>query len=585
MTQRVDMRHQNLGMRTAAALALAGWSLVIGTLLYAPEWIQPPKIGAPSLWLGALAVVARLLAFNIHRSSRIAIDSSFYIACVFITGGATATLLILIVLTVDASIRALRGEREGITLRSNVIYVLFKSGLPSFALMLLTMGFSEARLLEATDRELWLLLPTFSLTFLLVHYALVGSRQALESSDGREIRPIVSRAVVAELSLIPLSLAMVLAYRASGLGLMVLLGATGLLTSLLFRRSVLLSNALTRRVRDLMHLNESGKLLASCIDEERLWTNLPEALRQLSPVMVDSILEVGLLSDESPELVKVHRYLADGATSETEMVPVEASLANLILRESREAVEDGRRMEVYDTTDSESGERTIGLPLRAGEAWLGALWIRLPQGHQRLGPKFFPVFQIAVDQVAVALNNTKLYALATVDGLTGLFIRRYLDQRAVEEWERFRRYKTPFSVIMIDLDHFKKLNDRYGHQAGDLALKIAADAVGSNMRGFDVAARYGGEELACLLPRTNVTEAGVVAERIRADIEAAKIYYQGVNIAVSASIGVADSTQKTFDCWEMVRVHADEALLEAKASGRNRVHLAKNQAIPLRAEG
>ena len=78
------------------------------------------------------------------------------------------------------------------------------------------------------------------------------------------------RAVTAELSLIPLSLAMVLAYRSSGVGLMVLLGATGLFTSMLFRRSILLSHALTKRVRDLSHINESGKLLASCIDEERL---------------------------------------------------------------------------------------------------------------------------------------------------------------------------------------------------------------------------------------------------------------------------------------------------------------------------
>ena len=105
-----------------------------------------------------------------------------------------------------------------------------------------------------------------------------------------------------------------------------------------------------------------------------------------------------------------------------------------------------------------------------------------------------------MDQVAVALNNTKLYALATVDGLTGLYIRRYLDQRAAEEWERYRRYKSTFSVIMIDLDRFKRLNDRFGHQAGDMALKVAAEAVSTNMRGFDVAARYGGEELACFPP-------------------------------------------------------------------------------------
>ena len=139
--------------------------------------------------------------------------------------------------------------------------------------------------MSATDTELWWLLPTFSVTFLLVHYALVGSRQALESSDGRQIRPIVSRAVTAELSLIPLSLAMVLAYRSSGDGLMVLLGATGLFTSMLFRRSILLSHALTKRVRDLSHINESGKLLDHVIPH-------PEMLRPGILRGIESLNEV-----------------------------------------------------------------------------------------------------------------------------------------------------------------------------------------------------------------------------------------------------------------------------------------------------
>ena len=157
--------------------------------------------------------------------------------------------------------------------------------------------------------------------------------------------------------------------------------------------------------------------------------------------------------------------------------------------------------EIYDGERQLDGKtaQVIGLPLVAGDACLGAIWITLP-AEQRIGTDFFRVFPIAVDQVAVALNNTKLYALATVDGLTGLYIRRYLDQRAAEEGSDTADINQLFSVIMIDLDRFKRLNDRFGHQAGDMALKVAAEAVSTNMRGFDVAARYGGEELACFLP-------------------------------------------------------------------------------------
>ena len=99
-----ERKSQRLGIRTASALAIAGWALVIGLLVYGPDWLRAPGLDVPILWLGLLAVIARLLAFDVHTSSRIAIDSAFYIAAVFISGGASATLLVLVVLTTDASV-------------------------------------------------------------------------------------------------------------------------------------------------------------------------------------------------------------------------------------------------------------------------------------------------------------------------------------------------------------------------------------------------------------------------------------------------------------------------------------------------
>ena len=317
---------------------------------------------------------------------------------------------------------------------ANVVHVLYKSGLPAFALMLLTIGFSEARLMSATDTELWWLLPTFSVTFLLVHYALVGSRQALSRRMAdRFVRLSISRGDCR--AIVDSTLARNgLAYRSSGDGLMVLLGATGLFTSMLFRRSILLSHALTKRVRDLSHINESGKLLASCIDEERLLKNLPEALRQLSDEMSDSVLEIGLVSEEFEGLLEVHTYPADRSGRTSQLLALEETVAGSVLEFSDGEWSVGSS-EIYDGEREYDGKtaRVIGLPLVAGDACLGAIWITLP-AEQRIGTDFFRVFPIAVDQVAVALNNTKLYALATVDGLTGLYIRRYLDQRAAEEW-------------------------------------------------------------------------------------------------------------------------------------------------------
>ena len=148
MLDKPHRRGQSLGIGTASALALAGWALVLGLAAYGPSWLRTPQLDLTIVWLGLLAVVARLLAFNVHSSSRIAIDSAFYITAVFISGGAIATLMVLFVLSIDASARVLRGDREPMLARTNVVYVLYKSGLPALALMLLTIGFSEARLMS-----------------------------------------------------------------------------------------------------------------------------------------------------------------------------------------------------------------------------------------------------------------------------------------------------------------------------------------------------------------------------------------------------------------------------------------------------
>ena len=127
----------------------------------------------------------------------------------------------------------------------------------------------------------------------------------------------------------------------------------------------------------------------------------------------------------------------------------------------------------------------------------------------------------------MALENARLYELATVDGLTGLYVRRYFDSRLKEELERSRRFDTSFSVVLLDIDDFKKLNDTHGHVVGDRVLREVAQAVRSSMRGVDIAARYGGEEFAFILPRTAIVDAHAAAERIRQDVADARVAYEG----------------------------------------------------------
>ena len=161
-----------------------------------------------------------------------------------------------------------------------------------------------------------------------------------------------------------------------------------------------------------------------------------------------------------------------------------------------------------------------------------------------------------------------------IDTLTNIPNRRQFDRDVIREWNRGKRDKTPFSILMIDVDHFKMYNDTHGHQQGDVALITVASAITSSLkRATDIAARWGGEEFAVLLPETELAGALTVAEEIRKNVETSMIPGDdGVEIHnVTISIGVAPiiPTEDT-NISELIR-RADEALYKAKDTGRNRV--------------
>ncbi len=166
----------------------------------------------------------------------------------------------------------------------------------------------------------------------------------------------------------------------------------------------------------------------------------------------------------------------------------------------------------------------------------------------------------------------KLEMVSRIDGLTQLFNRSHWQSRLSEEFSRAARYQTPLSLIMFDLDHFKKVNDTYGHLGGDAVLCAVSRVVKSSLRENDIAGRYGGEEFGIILPNTPEAGAMVVAERIRASIEASPIPFEDREIKATSSLGVTEYRQGVVDCEALI-AQADAALYKAKESGRNRVIL------------
>lgn len=164
--------------------------------------------------------------------------------------------------------------------------------------------------------------------------------------------------------------------------------------------------------------------------------------------------------------------------------------------------------------------------------------------------------------------DRRLEELAATDALTGLWNRRHFFAAGSTELARCRRYKSPFSLLMMDLDHFKRINDGHGHAAGDEVLRAMAGLLKRNLRDVDVPARIGGEEFAVLLPSTGLEGAMVAAERIRQAVASTRLVHEGLELAFTVSIGIAGCCAETRELDEMMRV-ADAALYRAKQAGRN----------------
>jgi diguanylate cyclase (GGDEF)-like protein len=164
---------------------------------------------------------------------------------------------------------------------------------------------------------------------------------------------------------------------------------------------------------------------------------------------------------------------------------------------------------------------------------------------------------------------TELRRIAAVDGMTGLFNRRHFDALAAAEWERFRLHRRPLSLLLVDIDFFKSVNDRHGHGVGDRVIIQVADACKDQERKSDIVARFGGEEFALLLPDTEIRAAVAAAERLRDMVSRHVLALPDENVAVTVSIGVAEAREGS--ALDAMLAEADRALYQAKRAGRNRV--------------
>jgi diguanylate cyclase (GGDEF)-like protein len=310
----------------------------------------------------------------------------------------------------------------------------------------------------------------------------------------------------------------------------------------------------------------------------------PRAVRQrllqsaLDLVSLDGAAVV--MTDEAGTRYRVEEALGWAAEFEGREVALsEKTWAGQVLRSGDSYLLDhvagrgeGVRFLVLDE-GAGRGESLLAHPLRARNRTLGALLVTGRPGA--FDATSHRVLEILANQAAATLSVIHLMerhkGLAARDGLTGLYNRRSFDELLAQVVAREeRRPQGGFALLMVDLDHFKKLNDTFGHPAGDAALKHAAQTLSQRIRKNDLLARYGGEEFTVILDGADLAKAGELAERVRAALEKGQLVFEGARLAVTASIGLAVWPGDGRDGGTLLAA-ADRALYAAKQSGRNRV--------------
>jgi len=301
---------------------------------------------------------------------------------------------------------------------------------------------------------------------------------------------------------------------------------------------------------------------------------------ELDSVLQTTVNEVGhalnvqhcalRIEGESGKESLTNIYIRDGAGSDnSEEAELLADLDAYNVRLAgryKNYVLDGRN---EPDLNSQSIRPLAAVPLIFQKRFMGVLLVRSDNPTRVWQENEILLLRTVADQVTVAVNHARLFLQmqqqALTDGLTGCFNRRSFEMQLERDLHMATRMHVPISLILLDLDNFKRVNDTYGHDVGDIALRLLAENLREELRGVDTAARYGGEEFAVILPQAGIDGAHIVAERLRRRIEQMEV--PGVG-HITASFGIATFPQHASSRDTLV-VAADRALYNAKHSGRN----------------
>lgn len=341
---------------------------------------------------------------------------------------------------------------------------------------------------------------------------------------------------------------------------------------------------MTQEKRDLETIVELTDMLSSTMDPEEVLYLIVRKISELIPVSRCSVISVPSAKGTKAEVISsFERRDISHLTLDLRKYPeIRKALRTRKTVTISDALSDPLMKPVKKTISKLDIKSIMVIPVFFRTEVIGTLFLRTSSRSYAFTPRERKLCQQIANTAAKALNNAYLFQemnthraelekLAITDYLTGLYNIRYLYHRLESEFSTARRYKTPLSCIMFDIDHFKKVNDTYGHRTGDIVLREFANLIKEYSRQSDVLARYGGEEFILLLPQTNMVGAISEAKRLGEVVRAHKFKDLKKKAKITISLGVSaypyHKKIKTQD--DLIRL-ADDALLTAKKKGRDR---------------
>jgi two-component system, cell cycle response regulator len=332
------------------------------------------------------------------------------------------------------------------------------------------------------------------------------------------------------------------------------------------------NDLLDRKLYEATILSEIGRVARNLVQFDETFTSVMGLVGRGVDFTVGAMAFVE--GDELDVVIMVHRHASADVVEDAK-----ARLLDAIARE-RKGVGFSRVQARLFAPAAESGgpeEHALGgfaaFPVVTNEQLVGLLALG-GKLLARMPPESAAFLGQVANQSHIVMENSRLFDrvrnLSIRDGVTGVYNHRHIMEMVQTEFDRVGRYQDVFSVLMIDIDHFKKVNDQHGHPAGDAVLREVANVIRDCVRTVDSVGRYGGEEFVVLLPHTPHGEAMHTAERVRSQVGAHVFHAQGKALQVTISVGVATAPSEAAETAAAVIREADKALYRAKSAGRDR---------------